>query len=196
MPFCFASSSTAGKRPISNSNASTSTRVAPRLRHSVMTSSTNSRPTGRLIGPTTTSRAPVLPWKKPDVRQRLGAIGLQDQVAELLLLPCERLLFLLAREPAGDVQVDLALVAAEVQHLEGAEGLVRRPSAPAAPGSAACAWCGCANLPRSVAIHLRPSFSATAAVVPLPQKKSATRSPSLLLALMIRSSSASGFCVG
>ncbi len=39
------------------------------------------------------------------------------------------------------------------------------------------------NLPRSVAIHLRPSFSATAAVVPLPQKKSATRSPSLLLAL-------------
>ena len=32
-----------GNRPISNSNASTSTRVAPRLRHSVMTSSTNNR---------------------------------------------------------------------------------------------------------------------------------------------------------
>ena len=48
------------------------------------------------------------------------------------------------------------------------------------------------NLPRSVAIHLRPSFSATAAVVPLPQKKSATRSPSLLLAEMMRSSIASG----
>jgi hypothetical protein len=42
-----------------------------------------------------------------------------------------------------------------------------------------------ANLPRSVAIHLRPSFSATAAVVPEPQKKSATRSFSLLLALTI-----------
>jgi hypothetical protein len=51
------------------------------------------------------------------------------------------------------------------------------------------------NLPKSVAIHFRPSFSATAAVVPLPQKKSATRSPSLLLAEMIRSNNPSGFCV-
>lgn len=51
------------------------------------------------------------------------------------------------------------------------------------------------NLPKSVAIHLRPSFSATAAVVPLPQKKSATRSPSLLEALRMRSMSVSGFCV-
>lgn len=33
---------------------------------SVMTSSTNRRPTGRLMGPTTTRRAPVFPWKKPD----------------------------------------------------------------------------------------------------------------------------------
>ena len=33
------------------------------------------------------------------------------------------------------------------------------------------------NFPRSVAIHFRPGFSATAATVPLPQKKSATMSP-------------------
>ena len=42
-------------------------------------------------------------------------------------------------------------------------------------------------------IHLRPSFSATAAVVPEPQKKSATMSSSFDDALMMRSSRASGF---
>jgi hypothetical protein len=35
-----------------------------------------------------------------------------------------------------------------------------------------------AGLPRSVLIQRRPSFSATAAVVPEPPLKSATRSPS------------------
>ena len=49
------------------------------------------------------------------------------------------------------------------------------------------------NLPRSEPIHFLSSFSATARVVPEPQKKSAIRSPSLLVALMIRSSNASGF---
>jgi hypothetical protein len=53
-----------------------------------------------------------------------------------------------------------------------------------------------ANLPKSVAIHFLPSFSATAAVVPLPEKKSAIKSPSLEEALMIRSNRASGFWVG
>jgi len=48
----------------------------------------------------------------------------------------------------------------------------------------------------STASHRRPSSSATAAVVPEPQKKSATRSPGLVVASMIRRSSASGFCVG
>jgi len=50
-----------------------------------------------------------------------------------------------------------------------------------------------ANLPRSLTIHFRPSFSATAAVVPDPQKKSATMSFSLEEALMMRSRRASGF---
>jgi len=50
-----------------------------------------------------------------------------------------------------------------------------------------------ANLPKSVVIHLRPSFSATAAVVPLPQKKSAIKSPSLLLAFIMRFNKAYGF---
>ena len=44
-----------------------------------------------------------------------------------------------------------------------------------------------ANLPRSEAIHLRFSFSETAAVVPDPAKKSATISPSLDEALIMRS---------
>lgn len=38
-----------------------------------------------------------------------------------------------------------------------------------------------AGLPISETIHLRPSFSATAAVVPEPEKKSATIASSLLL---------------
>ncbi len=54
------------KRPISNSKARMSTREAPRLRHSGMTSSTNKRPTRRLMGPTTTRRLPFLPRKKSE----------------------------------------------------------------------------------------------------------------------------------
>jgi len=52
-----------------------------------------------------------------------------------------------------------------------------------------------ANLPRSETIHFLPSFSATAAVVPEPAKKSAIRSPSLDDALMMRLRRASGFWV-
>lgn len=52
-----------------------------------------------------------------------------------------------------------------------------------------------ANLERSEPTHRRPSFSATARVVPEPQKKSATISPGLEEALIILCSSFSGFCV-
>src|SRR5258708_1142492 len=52
-----------------------------------------------------------------------------------------------------------------------------------------------AKRPKSQATHCLPSFSATAAVVPLPQKQSRMRSPSLEDALIIRSSRASGFWV-
>ena len=48
----------------------------------------------------------------------------------------------------------------------------------------------------SMPIHLRPSFSAASIVVPQPQTGSSTTSPGLLLAWMIRSSNATGFCVG
>ena len=51
------------------------------------------------------------------------------------------------------------------------------------------------NFPRSVAIHFRPSFSATAAVVPEPTKKSATRSPSLTAGLDYSLERVSGFWV-
>src|SRR6266704_494105 len=53
-----------------------------------------------------------------------------------------------------------------------------------------------AKRPKSQAIQRLPSFSATAAVVPLPQKQSRTRSPSLDEALIMRSKRASGFWVG
>src|SRR5260370_38683324 len=53
-----------------------------------------------------------------------------------------------------------------------------------------------AKRPKSQAIHRLPSFSATAAVVPLPQKQSRTRSPSFEDALITRSRSVSGFWVG
>src|SRR5262245_42313276 len=52
-----------------------------------------------------------------------------------------------------------------------------------------------AKRPKSQPIQRRPSFSATARVVPEPQKKSATKSPSFEEALMMRSRRDSGFCV-
>ena len=48
----------------------------------------------------------------------------------------------------------------------------------------------------SMPIQRRLSFCAAAMAVPQPQKGSSTMSPSLLLAWMMRSSRASGFCVG
>jgi len=51
-------------------------------------------------------------------------------------------------------------------------------------------------LPKSAPIHLRPNFSATAKVVPEPQKKSATIESILDDAFIILSNKASGFCVG
>ena len=45
-------------------------------------------------------------------------------------------------------------------------------------------------------IQLRPSFCAAWTAVPQPQNGSSTTSPSFDEAAMIRSSSASGFCVG
>ena len=47
----------------------------------------------------------------------------------------------------------------------------------------------------SLVTKRRPSRLATAAVTPLPPKKSATTMPSSLLALMMRSKRASGFWV-
>ena len=52
-----------------------------------------------------------------------------------------------------------------------------------------------ANRPMSTATQRRFSFSATAGVVPLPAKQSSTIEPSSDDDLMIRSRSASGFCV-
>ena len=48
----------------------------------------------------------------------------------------------------------------------------------------------------SIPIQFRPSFWATAIVVPPPIKQSKTVSPSLLPIFTIRSSKISGFCVG
>ena len=53
-----------------------------------------------------------------------------------------------------------------------------------------------ANFPKSQPIHFLFNFSATANVVPLPQKKSATKSFSLVEESIILSNKFSGFCVG
>lgn len=55
------------------------------------------------------------------VRQRLGSIGVQDEFPKFRLLLGKRLFFFLAGEPPGNVQIGLALVAAKVEHLKGAE---------------------------------------------------------------------------
>jgi hypothetical protein len=60
--------------------------------------------------------------EKARIFEWLGAIGTQDEIAELPLLLRQCLLLLLAGQPAADVEIDLALVAAEVQYLEGSEG--------------------------------------------------------------------------
>jgi len=52
-----------------------------------------------------------------------------------------------------------------------------------------------AGLPRSLVIQRRPSFSATAAVVPEPPLKAATRLFSLVAMLITLSSNRSGFFV-
>src|SRR5687767_3838140 len=62
--------------------------------------------------------------KEPRLRKRLGAIGLQDEITKLLLLPRKRLLPLLTGESARHVQINLTLVAAQIEHLEGTERLV------------------------------------------------------------------------
>ena len=73
----------------------------------------------------------VHPWfSKTPPTQRLGAVGLEDQLPEFLFLAGERLLLLFPAEPPADVEVGLALVAAEVEHLEGAERLARRLQIP------------------------------------------------------------------
>ena len=56
------------------------------------------------------------------VRQGLGAVGFQDQPAELRLLLRQRLFFLFSGESARHIQIGLALIASEVQHFKGAEG--------------------------------------------------------------------------
>ena len=202
MPLPCASSSTAGNSPISNSKANMSTRDAPRLRHSVMTSSTNSRPTGKLIGPMTTRRPFRAPWKKPSWAACLrfakagGLVGTQDQFTKLAFLLGEgSLLCCACRHPTADIQIRLPFVAAEVQHFEGAKILL----------------CGLllalhADQPLARGVNgefaevsgdpLAPKLFGHGSRGAEPQKKSATRSPSLLLALIIRSRSASGFWVG
>jgi hypothetical protein len=55
--------------------------------------------------------------------QRLCLVGAQDQLAELARLLFECRLLLRPGQPPADIEVGLPLVAAEVQHLEGAERL-------------------------------------------------------------------------
>ena len=70
----------------------------------------------------------------------------------------------------GDPLPVLPLVLTEVQDLEGLAAL---------DADHVLAGSVDSERPKSHPIHFRPSFSATARVVPEPQKKSATRSPAL-----------------
>jgi hypothetical protein len=190
-------SKAAGNNPISHSKASTSARVAPRLRHSVMTSSMKSRPTGKYIGPMTTRRPFRAPWKKPSCasapqyhrspwpcRRGESVHGIR-LLSEPELAPSAR--------PSHDRQRSSM---PGVHTGQGSEPQTRGHPARQL-SSQVCTpirrlrvvWM--ANLPRSVAIHLRPSLLATAAVVPDPTKKSATRSPSFVESSRIRESNAS-----
>ena len=90
-----------------------------------------------------------------------GAVQFEDEFA-VVLLHHFRVVAVFLVLPA------LPFVFAEVLHDEGAHFFDAEKPLRAV-------WM--ANLPRSQVIHRLPSFSATAAVVPLPQKQSRTRSP-------------------
>jgi hypothetical protein len=71
------------------------------------------------------------PWKKPScavpalaTAETGGLVGPQDQFAELAFLLRQRLRLLGSRQAPTDVEIGLPLVAAKVQHLEGAEILL------------------------------------------------------------------------
>ena len=79
------------------------------------------------------------------------------------------------------------------EQVELAAGFLRRVELLADDGLRRLAVVWMAPLLMSQAIQRRPSFCATAAVVPEPMKQSRTRSPGLEEALMMRSRRASGF---
>ena len=66
-------------------------------RHSRMISSTNSRVTGRLTGPTTTMRPAFLPWKAAHSGGLFCLVCPEDQVEELGFLGFDLLLLFLLR---------------------------------------------------------------------------------------------------
>src|SRR5690606_9883612 len=68
----------------------------------------------------------VLAVEEAVVVERLGLVSAQDQLAELAFLARQSLLALAGVEASADIEIGLALVAAEVEHFEGAEILVCR----------------------------------------------------------------------
>ena len=192
MPLARASSSTLGNRPISNSKPRMSTLVMCFLRHSRMISSTKSRVTGRFTGPLPPAarRACRGRWQSP----RSSPPGRRAGSGPGTPLPLPRVCccFCSSRRSGLTPMKCWRSYLPRLRISKGAVVLAVGLELPLhADHAFAVVWM--ANLPRSVAIHLRPNFSATAAVVPEPQKKSAIRSPSLEEALMIRSRRASGF---
>ena len=96
-------------------------------------------PNGQVYRPDHHQPAVARPVEEAVLRRRAfaaakarGLVRAQDQLAELVLFLGERLRFLLLRQPAADVQIRLPLIAAKIQHLEGAESPAPPPSSRAA----------------------------------------------------------------
>ena len=104
---------------------------------------------------------------------------------------------LLARAMAGQVLVEGGQVGDwMLLLLSGTVDVTRRIGEGDEVARLAVIRAGAAVGEMSMPIHWRPRFWAATRAVPQPQKASRTMSLGLLLALMMRSSRARGFCVG
>ena len=170
----------------------------PFSRHSAITRSMKSRPTGRSTGPMANTRPHFCPWSvvTPVMGSHLYACMMSEWKS--LVFCSRRDCFSFARRDsmlchAGFISASsLSEILNQVQDDEAERNALRsyRPrlsisnALQSLPASFICLWTPIIrlrvvcmpNFPISDPIHLRPSFSATASVVPDPQKKSATRS--------------------
>jgi hypothetical protein len=121
MPFCFASSNTAGKRTHLKFKRQHIHPRGPALAAFGDDFLDKQPPDGQVDRADDHEPPAALAVEEGGVGQRLGAVGFEDEVAEFLLFLRQGGSLFLPAESPGDIQIRLTLVAAEVQDFKGAE---------------------------------------------------------------------------